>query len=209
LTQYLKGFLHAQQNIAIAALIVVLQGVSSHRLALYMNIFFVWVVFMAVFVSLLVITLAIPSIASEYRILSESGVRKRTYVFFKFFVGSFLGGNKTDRAFSFDISEAEQLKGVDVYFTWDIRWVADGRELGKVVDVIQSSNTVQLVIKPLTPVTFEADGKEHDKIVFEPYNQRALIKRNKISSISGIIHVPGELEESKYAGAITCRLVSL
>jgi len=109
----------------------------------------------------------------------------------------------------FEINKVERLKDTPVWLAWDIRWVAAGTELGKVLDVTQRSNDLELVVQLFKPVRFTADEKEFDKVTFEPHSAIALIKRHRISSIYGILKTPDESWHIAGRGAITCELVSL
>ena len=104
---------------------------------------------------------------------------------------------------------AEQLKNIPVWLSWDIRWVAAGTELGKIADVIQNSNSLELVVQVFKPVRFTADEDEFNEVIFEPYNPIALIKRNKLSSIYGVLKTPDTLTQVNIRGLITCELVTL
>jgi hypothetical protein len=174
-----------------------------------MNNFLMWLIVMAVAVSILAISLFIPNYVSSYRSLSRAGVPRRNLLIWKRMLGFFLGGRGKSAPLPVETYGAEHLKDTLVWLAWDIRWVAAGTELGKVLDVIQIPGSLELVVQLLKPVRFTADGKEFNKVTFEPHSAIALIRRNRISSIYGVLKTFDESSQIPVRGVITCELVSL
>jgi hypothetical protein len=178
---------------------------TDHR----MNNFLMWLMVMAVALSILAISLFILNYISAYRSLTRTGVPRRNLIIWKRIAGFFLGGGRKSVLAPVEIYRVEHLKNTPVWLAWDIRWVAAGTELGKILDLIQSRNSLELVVQLFKPVRFTADEKSIDKVTFEPHSAIALIKRHTISSIYGVLKTSDESWQIPFRGVITCELVSL
>jgi hypothetical protein len=174
-----------------------------------MSNFLMWLIVMAIALSVLAISLFIPNYISTYRSLTRAGAPRRNLIIWKRIVGSFLGGGRKSVPVLLDTHKVDHLKNVTVWLAWDIRWVGAGTELGKILDVVQVSNSLELIVQLLKPVRFTNDEKESDKVTFEPLSSIALIKRNKISSIYGVLKTSDESGQIMLRGVITCELVTL
>lgn len=171
-----------------------------------------WLIVMAVALSALAILLFIPNYISAYRELARLGAPRRNLIIRKRIIGFFLGGGRRkvpELLDTYRIHKVDNFKNAPVWLAWDIRWVGAGTELGEILDVIQNSNSLELVVQLHKPVRFTNDEREFDKVTFEPHSTVALINRNKISSIYGVLKTSDESRQIPVRGVITCELVTL
>jgi hypothetical protein len=161
---------------------------------------------MAVIISILAILIFIPNYVSAFRELKQDGVPHPNLVIRKRFIGFFRSGKRRRESTLVDKAEIEQLKNHRIWLSWDIRWVSAGTGLGKIVDVNIRVDKIELVIEMLKPLAF---GTGDSRVIFEPYNQTSLIKRNRLSSAFGVLRTTDKYEEINKMGQITCELVTI
>lgn len=171
--------------------------------------FQIWLIVMVVALSILAIIIFIPNYLSSYRNLTRIGVPKPNQIICKRIVGAVLGRESKFGLTSSKTWNAQNLKDASVWLSWDIRWVAAGTELGKIVDVIQSHNSLELVVHLLNPIRFTANENEFSEVIFEPHNTIAFIKRYRISSVHGVIKTSNESMQISHRGVIICELATL